>query len=140
MKTRTLRQSVVFRATAHDVYEMLMDSRKHARFSGQKARISRRVGGRIQAYGDYIEGVNLELVADRRIVQSWRGSNWPPGHFSTVTILLSPTKGGTRLRFTQAGVPEAFHEDIRQGWKDFYWTPMRTILKKGRVRGRLNPV
>jgi len=34
MKTRTIRQTIAIHASAHDVYEMLMDERKHALFTG----------------------------------------------------------------------------------------------------------
>jgi activator of HSP90 ATPase len=129
MNTRTNRQSVTFAATPHDVYEALMDSAKHAAFTGDEAGISREVGGRFTAYGDYIEGINLELVPDTKIVQSWRASDWPAGHFSRATFSLKSAGGGTRLTFTQSGVPEEFADDIAQGWHDFYWTPMKAMLE-----------
>jgi activator of HSP90 ATPase len=130
MNTKSIRQSVLFRAAPREVYEALMDSKKHTRFSGETARISRKIGGKFKAYGDYIEGVNLELVANKKIVQSWRGSDWEPGHFSTVTFALSKVQSGTKLSFAQVGVPERFHKDIRQGWKDYYWKPMKAMLEK----------
>jgi activator of HSP90 ATPase len=133
MKTRTVRQSVTFRTEPHVVYKMLMDSRKHARFTGEKASISRKVGGKFTAYSGYISGINLELVPDKKIVQSWRGSNWPEGHFSRVTYSLEKVKGGTRLAFRQSGVPESHYEDINQGWRDYYWKPMRDVIQKEAV-------
>ncbi len=128
MKTKTIRQSATFAASPHAVYEMLMDSRKHARFTGEKAKISRTVGGTFSAYDGYITGVNLTLEPDKEIVQSWRGSDWPEGHFSKVTFSLEEVKGGTRLTFRHSGVPEEFYEDIKQGWRDYYWTPMKEML------------
>ena len=130
MTTKTIRQSVTFRASPHVVYEMLMDSRKHAGFTGEKARIDRKVGGKFTAYAGYITGVNLELVADKKIVQSWRGSDWPEGLFSRVTFSLEEVQGGTRLTFRQSGVPEAHYDDINQGWRDYYWKPMREMMEK----------
>jgi hypothetical protein len=50
---------------------MLMNSRKHSKFTGAKAIISHKVGGKFSAYGKYIQGINLELVPARRIVQAW---------------------------------------------------------------------
>ncbi len=128
MKTKTIRQSATFAASPHAVYEMLMDSRKHARFTGEKAKISRTVGGKFSAYDGYITGVNLTLEPDKEIVQSWRGSDWPEGHLSKVTFSLKEVKGGTRLAFRHSGVPEEFYEDIKQGWRDYYWTPMKEML------------
>jgi activator of HSP90 ATPase len=130
MKTKTIRQSTTFRATPHEVYEMLIDSRKHTRLTGEKAKISRAIGGRFTAYDGYISGVNLALTPDRQIVQSWRGSDWPEGHFSKATFSLAEVRGGTRLTFRQSGVPEDQYEDIKEGWRDYYWKPMREMLNK----------
>jgi activator of HSP90 ATPase len=130
MKIKTIRQSVTIKATPHEVYEALMDSRKHSKFTEAKASISRKMGGKFKAYGDYISGVNLELVPDKKIVQSWRGSDWPKGHYSKVTFSLKRVKGGTRLTFRQSGLPEKYYKDISQGWRDYYWKPMKEMLEK----------
>jgi uncharacterized protein YndB with AHSA1/START domain len=36
----------------------------------------------------------------------------------------------SRLTFTQTGVPDEHYEDIKQGWKDYYWGPMKQMLEK----------
>ena len=61
---RIIRQSATFHAAPHAVYEALMDSRQHAKFTGSPARMSRKVGGAISAFGGYISGTNLELLTD----------------------------------------------------------------------------
>ena len=130
MKTKAIRQSVTFKTSRHVRYDMLMDSRKHAKFTGEKASISRKIGGKFTAYAGYINGVNLNLVQDKTIVQSWRGSDWPEGHFSRVTFSLKSVPTGTRLTFTQTGVPKDKYEDIFKGWRDYYWAPMKEMLEK----------
>lgn len=130
MKTRTIRQSVTLKASPHEVYEMLMDSRRHSKFTEAKASISRKIGGKFTAMDGYIDGVNIDLVADKKIVQSWRGSDWREGHYSKATFSLKKVKSGTRLTFTQSGVPDEHCAGISQGWRDFYWTPMKKMLEK----------
>jgi len=130
MKIKTIRQSVTIKATPHEVYEALMDSRKHSKFTGAKASISRKIGGKFKAYGDYISGVNLDLVPDKKIIQSWRGSDWTKGHYSKVTFSLKKVKNGTRLTFRQSGLPEKYYKDINQGWRDYYWKAMKELLEK----------
>lgn len=129
MDTKDIHQTVTFKANPHDVYEILMDSKKHSELSGDDAKISRKVGGKFNV-GDYIDGVNLELVPDEKIVQTWRYNDWPKGHYSKATFSLNEVKSGTRLTFTQTGVPEEIYEDIKQGWIDYYWTPMKEMLEK----------
>jgi activator of HSP90 ATPase len=128
IKTKTIKQSVTFKALPHEIYEMLMDSKLHSRFSGAKANISRKVGGKFTAYDKWIEGKNLELVKDKKIVQAWRGVDWPAKHWSTVTYKLSKLGKGTRLNFTHAGVPIDKAKDIEDGWKEHYWNKMKTYL------------
>ena len=129
MKTRNIRQSVTIKASPKDVYEALMDQKKHARFTGDVAKISRKVGGKFSAFDGYCGGVNLELVEGKKIVQSWRASDWPKGHMSTATFSLSRVPGGAKLSFTQTGVPEKQWEDIKSGWKEYYWVPMKKMLE-----------
>lgn len=83
-----------------------MDSRKHGKFTGSKTSISRKVGGKFSVYDGGLKGVNLELVPDEKIVQSWRTEDWPEGHYSKITFALEEVNGKTRLTFTQTGVPE----------------------------------
>jgi activator of HSP90 ATPase len=128
--SKVIRQSVTFEATPHEIYEMLMDSRKHAKFTGERASISRKVGGKIMASDGYITGTNLELDPDKKIVQAWHASDWPADHVSRVTFCLVAVKHGTRLIFTHRGVPDEYHESIKQGWIDYYWIPMKAQLAR----------
>ena len=130
MEAKTVRQSVTFKASPHDVYEALMDSKKHAQFTGDKASISRKVGGRFSVFDGYSEGFNLELIPNKKIVQTWRANDWNKDHYSKVTFSLKEVEGGTHLTFIQTGVPEEQYKDIAQGWRDFYWTPMKKMLEK----------
>lgn len=130
MRTRGIRQTVTFKASPHEVYEALMDSKKHSRFTGSQAKISRKAGGKFRVYGGEIEGENLKLMPDRKIVQSWRYSDWPEGHYSRATFSLKEVAGGTRLTFTQSSIPEEFYDDISQGWREYYWAPMKEMLQK----------
>jgi activator of HSP90 ATPase len=128
--SKPIQQTVTFNASPHDVYEALMDSKKHAAFTGGKASISRVVGGKIAAYDNYIAGKNIEIIPDKKIVQSWRAVDWPEGYFSTITFKLTPVPEGTRLDFTHVDVPEGTEEEFTQGWTDNYWEPMKKYLEK----------
>ena len=133
MKTRTIRQQMTFRgATPHELFETIMDSRRHTKLIGDKAKMSRKVGTRFTAGGGWIDGMNLELVRDKLIVQGWRGNDddWPKGYYSTVRFTFTKTKGGTRLYFLHSGVPVAAYEEIRDGWREYYWEPLKLALAK----------
>ncbi|KTB48103.1 SRPBCC family protein [Dehalogenimonas alkenigignens] len=130
MADKTIVQLAVFEAPARRVFEALTDSAQHSAFTGAAASIDARPGGSFSAYDGYISGKFLELEPGARYVQRWRASDWPEGVFSTVSVELGEKRGVSTLRFTQQGVPEAFAEEIAQGWHDFYWDRLRLYLEK----------
>src|SRR6516162_8371475 len=66
MQTKTLQQTVTFKASPQEVYDMLMDSKKHRSLSGEPAKISNKVGGKFTAWGSHLSGINLVLKPGRR--------------------------------------------------------------------------
>jgi len=126
--SKPIHQTIEFPVPPHTVYEALMDSKKHARFTHSAARISRKVGGAIMAYDGYITGRNLELAPDSKIVQAWRAVDWPEGVLSTVTFELTSTSNGTRLDFTHTQLPEGSEQEFAQGWQENYWQPMQAMF------------
>ena len=129
LKTRTVKQSVLLPSSPQEIFALLMESRKHSRFTGSTAVIDARPGGKFSAYDGYIEGTNLEIEPGKKIVQRWRGRDWPAGHYSTVTFLFKKAAASTRVEFTHQGIPAAEFEGIKQGWNDFYWKRMKDYLK-----------
>ncbi len=137
---KTIRQTAtVWGATPHEIFEGLMDSKKHTALAGQKTAVSRRVGGSFKV-GHDLEGAHLALVKDKRIVQTWRANNWPAGTYSIATFALSKVPGGTRITFRQTGVPREFHLEINEGWRTYYWAPLRARFaarsRRSASRGR----
>ena len=133
MKTKTLQQKVRFRASPTEVYEMLMDSGKHRSLSGMPAKISKKVGGRFTAWGSHITGFNLALLPGRKIVQAWRATGWWPDHYSIAIFDIKKIRGGSRLEFTQIGIPPHRYSGHYRGWIEAYWTPMKEILDHGKI-------
>ena len=126
----TIRQTVAFDAPPHALFEALLDSKKHSAFTGAKASISRKVGGKISAWDGYIEGKNLRIEKDKVIVQSWRTTEFKESDpDSQVMFHFSKKGGGTRLMFVHSKVPDRLAEDFRQGWIDNYWVPLKAYLE-----------
>ncbi len=130
IKTGTIRQKVVLDATPDEVYNALMDAKTHAKFTGSRATIVPKVGGRITAWDNYITGKNLELVKGKRIVQEWSTSEWPDGYPpSKLTITLKKTGDKTELSMVHSKVPRAQMKSYNGGWKEWYWNPLKEYFK-----------
>jgi activator of HSP90 ATPase len=125
---RPVHQEIDLAARPREVYDAYLDSARHARITGQQARMSRKEGGSFTAGDRYISGYNLELVAGRRIVQAWRASEWPPGAYSILRLELRPKGKGTRLVVDHLGIPDEFRDGVDSGWHEFYWEPMKAYF------------
>ena len=111
---------------AASIYRAWLSSDGHSAMTGADAEVDPVIGGEFTAWDGYITGRTLELEADRRIVQSWRTSEFTPDQAdSRIDVRLDATPAGTLVTLTHKGVPAdqlAYEQD---GWDDSYFTPMR---------------
>ena len=130
MKTVTIRQSVTLRAKPLEVYEAFVDADKHSAFTGSRATGEARVGSEFSAWDGYITGKYIELEEGRRIVQEWATTEWPDGYPpSRFELSFKLVGGNTEVSMVQSSVPEELAEDLRNGWNEFYWEPLREYFK-----------
>ena len=131
-RVKTITQKVAVSATPGEVYDAFVTPRRHASFTGSPATGSIKVGGKFTAWDGYISGVNRELVKGKRIVQDWRTTEWPEGAAdSRVEFSFTAVKGGTEVRLVHSNVPAEQAESYRQGWIDYYWTPLKAYFARG---------
>jgi activator of HSP90 ATPase len=134
MKTKDIKQEVIFNCTPKEAYDAWMNGKLHGKMIGADAVIDPKVGGSFSIWDDYLVGKTLELHPDKlKIVQSWRdnSSGWPEGYFSKITLLFENYKDGqTKLHFTHTGIPEEFAASIEQGWTEYYWDKMKQYFAK----------
>ena len=133
MKTKTtiIKQTVKIPATPEQVYDAFMDAKKHAKFTGSKATSDPVVGGSFTAWDGYIIGKNLELEKGKKIVQEWVTTEWPEGYPpSKFELTLKKTEGGTEILMVQSNVPVEQKEELKEGWTEFYWKPLKDYFNK----------
>ncbi len=129
MSGKNLKQTVSLRAKPKEVYDLLIDPKQHAMFTGADAQIDARPGGRFTHYDASLEGFVVHLEPGARIVLAWRSTGWPRGHYSIADITLKATGSGTRLDFSQFGIPAYDFDEIREGWRTYYWKPLKEYLE-----------
>jgi activator of HSP90 ATPase len=114
---KTIKQKVTFKAPPKDIYDFLVDSKKH------------KIGGRFTADSGYARGLIVDLVPGKRLVQAWRGKDFPQGIFSMATFNLKPTKSGTELILTHRGVPKELIPAIERKWRENYWAKIKLYIQ-----------
>jgi uncharacterized protein YndB with AHSA1/START domain len=130
MPLESLRLLAILPVAPERVYGAWLDSAQHSRFTGDTAKIDAKVGGAHSAWGGYISGVQVELVPGKKIVQTWRTTEFPTGaRDSKLEIVLEPRGAGeTTLTLLHTEIPEGQGEKYREGWAEFYFEPLRAYF------------
>ena len=128
-KLRTfLHQEVDLKASPQRIYEVLLDSKQFAAFTGMPAEIDPKAGGAFSMFGGMIVGRNVELIPNQRIVQAWRPGSWEPGVYSIVKFELKEQGSGTEVVLDHTGFPEGKFGGLDSGWYERYWEPLKKFL------------
>ena len=135
--TSIIRQRVKFSAPPDVLFDLYMDSEKHAAATDAPAKLSSKPGGAWKAHGGAIGGLNLMLIPGRMIAQSWRATHWHDEDVSILILTFAKVKGGTILDLVHVGVPQYDQKGVRYGWPNYYWKPWKKYLASGKKsRGR----
>jgi activator of HSP90 ATPase len=132
MRTKTIKQIATFEASPAEVYDLIMNSEKHAEFTDAEAKMSTAIDGKFEVFDGYCHGYNIELKNGEKIVQAWHFDevDWPENHFSICTFTFEAFNDKTKLIFEQTGIPIGNFESLKKGWKEYYWDPMKAYLKR----------
>lgn len=137
MKHESLTVSAVIPAPAEAIYKAWISSKGHTAMTGSAATVVARVGGKYKAWDGYISGTTLELEPGRRIVQSWRSTDFADDvPDSRLEVILSAAHGGTKVTLKHTELPPGSPAGYRKGWIDFYFTPMKEYFSSRGAKGK----
>ncbi len=113
-----------FNTTAKKIYDTWLSSEGHTKMTGGSAIISDIVGNKFTAWDGYIEGENIDLEPNKRILQTWRTSQFEEEEEdSKIEVLLNEVDGKTELTLIHTNLSES-GEHYKNGWIDHYFEPM----------------
>jgi activator of HSP90 ATPase len=124
----SVHQEVRFKASPRRIYDILLDSKQFAAFTGMPAEINPEAGGAFNMFGGLIVGRNVELLPGQRLVQAWRPTHWESGVYSIVRFEVRPQESGSLMILDHTGFPEGAFDDLDAGWKARYWEPLQKFL------------
>jgi activator of HSP90 ATPase len=112
------------------VYDAWVSSEAHTAMTGSPAQIDPVVGGEYQAWDGYISGRTLVLEPGRRIVQSWRTTEFTDAdEDSQIEVLLEPAESATKVTIRHTNVPDGQRNYEEGGWQSQYFDPMREYFE-----------
>ena len=124
-----IHQEVSLEVSPERVFEAFMSEKEHSTFTGKPAEISREEGGTFSVHGGAVQGRNIELLTNERIVQAWRVHGWPDGVYSVIRVEIKAEGiDKSRLILDHTGYPVEAHDHLKEGWHKMYWTPMKNYF------------
>ncbi len=131
---------MVVTAEPQRVFSAWLDAKEHAAFTGGgETLVEPWSGGRFIAWDGYIHGILLGVDDGKRIVQTWRTSEFPPeARDSRVVVEFEPARGGTRVLVRHTDVPPSHARRYEKGWLEHYLKPLAKYFAKG-ARGPRTP-
>lgn len=124
VNTTTVNDTEEFRTTAEELYKTFTDPQRIAAFTRAPPKVfeGANKGGKFEIFGGNVTGEFLELVENKKIVQSWRLQQWPVGHHSTLEIEFdqNDVDSVTVMRVNWAGVPVGQEEVTKENWQNYY--------------------
>lgn len=122
--------STVIAASPEAIYDAWLDSESHSRMTGGLARVSAEMGAEFEAWDGYIHGRNLALERGKRIVQSWRTSEFDASEAdSQIEVTFQPSEGGTKVTIRHTNLP-SHGTQYEQGWVEAYFQPMKEYFER----------
>jgi activator of HSP90 ATPase len=124
VNTTTVTDTEEFRAPASELYKTFTDPQRIAAFTraAPKTFEGAKKGGKFELFGGNVSGEYLELDEPKKIVQSWRLDQWPPGHYSRLEINFdqNDVDNVTVMRVSWSGVPIGQEDVTKRNWSEYY--------------------
>ena len=121
--------STLIPASEEEIYNAWLSSEGHTLMTGSPASVSAGVGGEFNAWDGYIRGRNLDLEYGKRIVQSWRTTEFSDDEDdSQIEVTLEPVGDQTKVTLRHTGLPPHGMQ-YEQGWVEAYIEPMKEYFE-----------
>ena len=124
----TIEQTYEINAKPEEVFEALVNPDIIQHWSGDEAKMSAAVGAKFSLWGGQMFGKNLEVIADKKIVQEWCYDQWKAP--SKVTFTIKAKGKGCTVKLLHEDVPERSLKSIAEGWDSYYLGAIREMFNE----------
>ncbi len=125
---RVIRQIYSIHAPIEKVWGALVDPAMINKWGGGPAKMSDIEGAAFSLWGGDIHGKNLKVNPGKLLKQEWISKdNDTPG---TVTFTLKESNGVTTVALVHEGISDESHDDLSDGWKNYYLGPMKKLFEQ----------
>jgi activator of HSP90 ATPase len=132
INTIPVNTSSELRTSAAELFTTFTDPQRLTAFTRSPPSIfeGAKPGGKFALFGGGVQGEYVSLKEPTQIVQKWRLSLWPQGHYSTLTLDFDQddVNGVTNMRASWDKVPVGEDENTKEKWGEYYVRSLKTTF------------
>ena len=121
MSLQEIKQTYDLNATPEAVFDALVNPETIQAWSGAPAQMDDKAGSKFSLFGGQVEGTNLEVVTNQKLVQKWPGD-------TKATITLTRNGDSTTANLLHEDIPEGEVKKFTMGWIEYYFKPMQAFF------------
>lgn len=130
-KVEALELEQEFPVPAGKLYKDWLNSSRHTAFTGGVAIIHPEEGSAYEAWDGYIAGRILELEEGKRMLFTWRSSEFSADDSDSLLEVVLEEKDKTcLLKLRHWNIPAGQAAQYLSGWKEHYFEPMLGFYKR----------
>jgi uncharacterized protein YndB with AHSA1/START domain len=126
---KQIEETYIIKASVGKVWQALTDAAVAERWGAGPAKFDLREGGKFSYWDGDIHGVNTKIVPNELLEQDWFGEDRPELSYK-VTFRLSSDGELTKVQLVHADVPDEEAKDFEDGWRDYYFDPIKKLLEQ----------
>lgn len=118
--------------SAKQVFNGWLNEKVHSEYTGgAKALINANEGGSFSAWDGYITGKILEIFPYKKIIQTWRTTDFSDkDEDSLIEISFTAKDDYTLMSISHSRIPDGTTDKYKKGWKDYYFNYMKKYYEK----------
>jgi len=124
---KNIKKSYLIKTSPEDVFTALTNPLTIEMWTGSPAVMVPEEGTEFSLWDGDITGINLEIEPNRLIRQQWDFEG--EEEVSEVTLTLTQEGKNTRIELLHTNIPDEAFENIREGWDQYYFRPLKELLE-----------
>lgn len=123
-----IEQTYTIKSPVNKVWDALTKPELMEQWGAGPAEFDDKVGGKFSLWGGDIHGTNTKVVPIKLLVQDWYEDSVSDLCYK-VSFSLIDNNGVTTVKLTHSNVPESEVKDFTNGWRDYYFDPIKQLLE-----------
>lgn len=124
---KNIHQTYVIKAPVYKVQEALTNAELINKWNAGPAKFDISEGGAFSLWGGDIYGTNTKVVTNELLEQDWYSGDAEQCYM--VSFRLNEANGNTTVILEHNNVPNQEAKDFAEGWRDFYFDPIKQLLE-----------